>query len=114
LKFLLSDEKMFDFDGAHNAQNDRIWVVSGPAADKIGGPKQKRNLPQKVMVWLGACPKGLTPLVILDKRTVDHKRYIRDVLSVPVKYENDVFGDDWIFQQDSATSHTQALIQQWM
>jgi hypothetical protein len=114
LKFSVSDEKMFDLDGMCNAENDRIWAVSGPEADERSGLKQKWNSPKKVMVWLGACSKGLTPLVILDKRTVDHKRYIRDVLSVHVKYENDVFGGDWIFQQESATSHTQALIQQWM
>jgi hypothetical protein len=37
-------------------------------------------------------------LVILDKGTVDHERYIRDVLPVALKYKNDVFRDDWTFQ----------------
>ena len=65
------------------------------------------------MVWLGACSKGVTPLVILDKGTVNHERYIKDVLPVPLKYGNDVFGNDWTFQQDGATSHTHATTQQW-
>ena len=113
LKFLFSDEKMFDLDGMYNAQNDRIWAVDRAEADKKGGVKQKRKFPQKVMVWLGACSKGVTPLVILDKGTVNHERYIKDVLPVALKYGNDVFGDDWTFQQDGATAHTHALTQQW-
>jgi hypothetical protein len=46
LKFLVSDEKMFELDGVYNAQNDRIWTVSRPDADKRGAVKQKRNLRQ--------------------------------------------------------------------
>ena len=113
LKFLFSDEKMFDLDGMYNAQNDRVWAVDRAEADKKGGVKQKRKFPQKVMVWLGACSKGVTPLVILDKGTVNHERYIKDVLPVALKYGNDVFGVDWTFQQDGATAHTHALTQQW-
>ena len=54
------------------AQNDRIWSTNRNEADKDGGLKQKQKFPQKVMVWLGACSKGVTPLVILDKVTVNH------------------------------------------
>ena len=49
--------------------------------------------PNKVMVWLGACSKGLTPLVILDKGTVNHERYIKEVLPVAFRYGNKVFGN---------------------
>lgn len=113
LKFLFSDEKMFDLDGMYNAQNDRVWAVDRVQADKNGGVKQKRKFPQKVMVWLGACSKGITPLVILDQGTVNHERYIRDVLPVALKYGNKIFGDDWTFQQDGATAHTHTLTQKW-
>lgn len=82
LKILSLDEKMFDIDGIYNAQNDRIWAVGREEADKKGGVLRKRKFPQKVTVWLGACSKGLTPLIILDKRTVDHQRYINQVLPV--------------------------------
>ncbi|CAF4982537.1 unnamed protein product [Rotaria magnacalcarata] len=81
---------MFDIDGIYNAQNDRIWAVSREGADKKDGVWQKRKFPQKVMVWLGACSKGLTPLIILDKGTVDHQRYINQVLPVALKYGNKV------------------------
>lgn len=80
LRIIFSDEKMFDIDGIYNAQNDRIWAVDREEADKKGGVKQKRKFPQKVMVWLGACSEGLTPLVILDNGTVDHQNYINKVL----------------------------------
>jgi len=113
LRILFSDEKMFDIDGVYNAQNDRIWAVDREEADKNGGKKSKRKFPQKVIVWLGVCSKGVTPLVILDKGTVNHERYIKDVLPVALKYGNKVFGDDWTFQQDGATSHTHNLTQQW-
>ena len=41
---------MFDLDGMHNAQNDRIWAVNREEVDKRGGVQQKRKFAQKVMV----------------------------------------------------------------
>ncbi|CAF1508948.1 unnamed protein product [Adineta ricciae] len=113
MKILFSDEKMFDIDGVYNAQNDRVWAADREEADRNGGKKQKRKFPQKVMVWLGVCSKGVTPLVILDKGSVDHERYIKEVLPVALKYGNKIFGDDWIYQQDGATAHTHDLTQKW-
>ena len=113
LRILFSDEKMFDLDGIYNAQNDRIWAINREDADKKGGVKQNRKFPQKVMVWLGACSKGLTPLVIFDRGTVNHQRYIDEVLPVALKYGNEVFGADWTFQQDGAKPHTHHLTQAW-
>ena len=52
-------------------------------------------------------------LVILDKGTVDHSCYIKNVLSVALKYANDVFGNKWIFQQDGANPHQHHLTQEW-
>ena len=60
------------------------------------------NFLWKVMVWLGACSKGITPLGILDEGTVDHTVYIKKVLPVALKYGNETFGRDWIFQQNGA------------
>jgi transposase len=113
LKILFSDEKMFDIDGIYNAQNDRIWAVDREEADAKGGVCQKQKFPQKVMVWLGACSKGLTPLIILDKGTVDHQRYINQVLPVALKYGNKVVGNEWTFQQDGAKPHTHIVTQEW-
>ncbi|CAF1548959.1 unnamed protein product [Didymodactylos carnosus] len=113
MRILFSDEKMFDIDGVYNAQNDRVWAVDRAEADKKDDTKQKRRFPQKVMVWLGVCSKGVTPLVILDKGTVKHASYIQEVLPVALKYGNQVFGDEWVFQQDEARPHTHGLTQQW-
>ncbi|CAM2712542.1 unnamed protein product [Rotaria socialis] len=65
------------------------------------------------MVWLGVCSEGVTPLVILDTGTVNHQRYIDEVLPVALKYGNNVFGDDLTFQQDGAKPHTHKLSQKW-
>ncbi|CAF1377686.1 unnamed protein product [Didymodactylos carnosus] len=51
-------------------------------------------------------PKG-------DKGTVDHVRYIQEVLPVALAYGNEVFGDDWTFQQDGAGAHKHQLTQKW-
>jgi transposase len=113
MKILFSDEKMFDIDGVYNSQNDRIWAVNRSEADTKGGTRQKRKFPQKVMVWLGVCSKGVSPLVIFENGTVDHERYIKEVLPVAFKFGNSMFGNDWTFQQDGAKPHTHAKSQEW-
>ena len=82
MKILFSDEKYFDIDGVYNSQNDRVWTVNCADADEESGAKQKRKHPQKVMVWLGACSKGITPLAIFNEGTVDYAVYIEKVLPV--------------------------------
>ncbi|CAF1052639.1 unnamed protein product [Didymodactylos carnosus] len=61
----------------------------------------------------GACAEGLTPLVILDKGSVNHDVYIKKVLPIAQKYANKVLGDDWTFQQDNAPPHRDDIIQKW-
>lgn len=102
LKFVFSDEKIFDIVGVYNTQNDRFWAIDRREADQKGGRMQKRKFPQRVMV----CSKGVSPLVILNNGTVDHERYIREVLPVAVKFGNKCFGNYWTFQQDRARPHT--------
>ena len=63
MRFVFSDEKMFDIDGVYNAQNDRIWAVDLEDADQKCRKKQRRKFPQKVMVWLAVCSEGVSPLV---------------------------------------------------
>ena len=90
-----------------------MWAVDRDETDEKGGRKQKRKCSQKVMIWLGVCSKGFRSLVILDKDTIDHDRYIREVLPVAIKYGNKVFGDDWTYQRDNVTPHTHNLTQEW-
>ena len=109
LRILFSDEKIFDLDSMYNAQDRRIWAVNRDEANKRGGVRQKRKFPQKVMVWLGACSKGLIPLIILDESTMNHRWYIDEILSVALKCGNEGFGDNWTFQQDGAKAQTHSL-----
>jgi transposase len=113
MRILFSDEKMFDMDGVYNSQNGRIWAVNRSEANIRGGTRHRRKFPQKVMVWLGVCSRGVSPLVIFEKGTVNHDRYIKEVLSVALKYGNSVFGNDWTFQQDNAGPHTHEKTQAW-
>ena len=91
---MISDENIFDINDLYNAQNERIWAVNCEEADGKGGVKQKNKYLQKVMVWLGVCSEGIMPLVILEKRMVNHKVYIEKVLPVAQKYSNQVFSDN--------------------
>ena len=92
MKILFSDEKLFDIDRIYNSQNDRIWAVSRAETDIKDGIRQIRKFPQKVMVWLGVCSKGLSPLMTFENGTVDHNRYINEVLIVAVKYGDSILG----------------------
>ena len=47
LRFLFSDEKMFDIDRVYNSQNERIWAPSRTDADAKGGIKEIQKFPKK-------------------------------------------------------------------
>ncbi|CAF1656820.1 unnamed protein product [Rotaria magnacalcarata] len=50
---------------------------------------------------------------MFDIGTVNHERYIKEVLPIALKFGNDTFGNDWTFQQDGAKPHTHAKSQEW-
>ena len=43
LSFLFSNEKLFDFDGIYNSQNERIWTPSRAETDAKGDIKEVRK-----------------------------------------------------------------------
>ena len=90
-----------------------MWASSRSEASGRDVVVEKRKFPQKVMVWLGACSKGISLLVIFEEGTVDHGRYIKKVLPVALKYGSKVFGNDWTSQQGGTTPHIYQLTQQW-
>ena len=65
------------------------------------------------MVWFAVRSKGMLPIVIFGEGTIDHAQYIREVLPVALKYENDILGTYRTFQQDGAMPHVHHLTQQW-
>ena len=94
MNILFSDEKMFDIDGVYNHVMTEYGrkIVQQPTPKMVLG--KNVNFPRKVMVWLGVCCKGVSPLVIFESDTLDHDQYIKEVLPVALKYGNAVFGDD--------------------
>ena len=113
LKFVFSDEKIFAVDGVYNRQNDRVWAVSRRAADEQGAVRRMSKFPGKIMIWLAVCTKGVSRVVFLENGKVDHNKYIDEVLPVVRKFGNRHFGNDWTFQQDGATAHTDKKTQKW-
>ena len=112
-KILFSDEKKFDIDGVYNRQNDRIWAPCREQADANGGIHRKTKFPQGVMVWLGACYDGVTRPVIIEKGTINHQRYIDEILPVALQDGRKLMGDEFTFQQDGAPAHTDHHTQTW-
>ena len=86
--------------------------MGGKSCSK-GGLRRKREFPQRVMVWLGVYSKGVSSSVIFESDMLDHDRYIKEVLPVALKYDNNMFGDDWTFQQDGAKPHIHEKPQEW-
>ena len=113
MQILFSDEKIFDIDSVYKIQNDRIRAPSRAEANKSGGVMPRRKLPQKVVVQLGGCPKGITPLMVFENSTLDHNRYVKEVLPGALKYENKTFGNDCTFQQNRAKPHIHHPTQAW-
>ncbi|CAF0800872.1 unnamed protein product [Adineta steineri] len=112
-KILFSDEKRFNIDGLYNKQNDRVWAPSREEATANGGIYCKSKFPQGVMIWLGVCYNGVTRPVIIEKGTIDHRRYIDEILPVAVQDGTKLMGCNFLFQQDGATPHTHHLTQAW-
>ena len=113
MKIFFSDEKYFDIGGVYNSQNDWVRAVNCADAEEKSGVKQRQKHPPNVIVWLGACAKDTTFLVIFNEGIVDHAVYIEKVLPVALKYGNQILGSDCIFQQDGAKPHSHYLTQQW-
>ena len=51
--------------------------------------------------------------MIFESDTLDHDQYIKEVLPLVLKYANEMFGDDWTFQQDGAKAYIHEKSQEW-
>ena len=104
---------MFDLDGIYNSENDRIWAVNREEVNRRGGKKQRGKFVEKVVVRLAVCSEGAAPLVLFEKDTLDHHRYIKRVPPIALRYGNSKFGNNWTFQQDNGTLHIHQETQEW-
>ena len=50
------------------------------------------------MVWLAVCSEDVAPRVLFEKGTLNHHRFIKEVLSVALQYGNNKVGNNWTFQ----------------
>ena len=91
-------------------------IVYGPL---IGGKqirqveKTARKVCRKSDGIVGRMLRGHWALVLFEKGTFDHHRYIKEVLPVALRYGNSKFGNSWTFQQDNRTAHTHQETQDW-
>ena len=65
------------------------------------------------MVCVCVCGQGLTEPVILENGTMDHKRYIDEILPIALKSDRKMLGNNWTYQKDGAQPHTHYLSQKW-
>ena len=63
-------------------KKDRIWAVDREESNQIDGKKEQGKFAEKVMVWLAVCSEGIVLSVVFGKGTLDHHRYIKEVLPV--------------------------------
>ena len=92
-----------------------MWAINRADADESEVVSCRNESSPRESDDVVECPysfKSLTLLVISDEGTVDHSCYIKNILLVALKYENEVFDDKWIFQQDAANSHRDRLTQE--
>lgn len=73
--------------------------------------KNQQKFAQKVMIWIGACSQGVTPLTIFKDGRLDHLRCVDEVLPMALRYGNMVFGNEWTLRQRSPKYHTHKLSQ---
>ena len=113
-----------NFRNACIARQNPVWVAWTYYSINSVNAKRKQRFSRsnKRLDGILPFPETLTvfastPLfygvVVFEKGTVDHDRYIKEVLPIALKYGNKVFGNDWTFQQDGATPHTHAKSQAW-
>lgn len=121
-KILITDSKIFTLHGGRNPRHHGRWVFAWEEVEHWGVDKFSPSL----HVYGGMTSKGLTDLVFIHG-SITGQRYVAEVLPtlLSVKYRinesNDVTctklfedNDDWIFEQDHATSHDSAVAQNYL
>lgn len=65
------------------------------------------------MIWLGVCYSGVTRSVIIENGTINHRRDIDEILPIALKDGKKLMDEEFVFQQDGATSHIHPILHQW-
>ncbi|CAF3367284.1 unnamed protein product [Rotaria socialis] len=105
-KILFTDENKFELGGIFNRQNDHVYAPSRHDTDEHKGAKPTAKFPKNLMVWLAASKNGLSlPIIFEPGETLTHEKYVDIILPHARAECQRLLGDDFIYQQDNATSH---------
>ncbi|CAM4910769.1 unnamed protein product [Rotaria socialis] len=92
--------------GIFNRQNDHVYAPSRHDTDEHKGAKPTAKFPKNLMVWLAASKNGLSlPIIFEPGETLTHEKYVDIILPHARAECQRLLGDDFIYQQDNATSH---------
>ena len=58
-----------------------------------------------MMIWLGLCYNSVTSPVIIEKGSINHQRYIDEILPIAFRDGQKLMGNEFIFQQDGAPAN---------
>ena len=121
-KILMTDSKMFTLQGGRNPKHQGRWVFSCEEVEEWGAEKFSPSL----HVYGGMTSRGLTKLVFVNG-SVTGERYVTEVLPTLLNAKHrktktanvlttKLFADDndWIFEQDHATSHDSKMSQDYL
>jgi len=117
LAILFSDEKIFTIEQTLNRQNDRI--LAGQSADipRVIRDIKRTQKPASVMVWAGMTSDRKLPLVFVEKGVKLNAHTYGDLIlrgALKPWANRNLGGAPWVFQQDSAPSHSANLTQDWL
>ena len=90
-----------------------FWLLVVPKRTKVVESRPKGSFYKGSCVGSVCARKVSTPLMVFEEGTLDHHRYIKEVLLVAVRYGNKVFSNYWTFQQDGARTYIHHLTQNW-
>jgi len=113
---LFTDEKIFSLQTPHIPQNDRIYAKHKADIDSAHFLIPIERWPKQFMVWGGISGKGKTELVFIENGVkINSENYKNNILIPHVKPLNEgIFHNiNWVFQQDSAPSHSSKSTQSW-
>ena len=106
---MFSDEKHFDSDGVYSCENDRIWAPDCETADKNGVVYCRAKYLLGVMIWLGVGYADVTCPVIIEKGTIYHQIYIKEILLITLKDGQKLMDKQFMYQQDGAYAYTRMV-----
>ena len=114
-RMMFTDEKIFTRNGYFNPKNDVVWADDRIDANEHNGLHSMEKYPVSVMVAVGVTWYGLTrPYFFSKDYRLNGQSYLNQLLPFYQQEGNRLFGhQNWGFQQDNASSHSDHHVQQW-